>query len=157
MVQRQPSWIRLVSRQITENQSVSRTQACMSVSLTSERFPFASILLLGSTAPRDFTFDFSYWSFDPSAPHFATNPKVYSDLGVSVLNNAWGGFNCCLFATVNTTEVRGVEEDSRRSKNDSHWVRLTFVIAIPFIFFFCTVMDRQVQGKWRHDTRDISI
>lgn len=53
---------------------------------------------LSGTAPRDFTFDFSYWSFDSSSPHFATNPKVYSDLGVSVLNNAWAGYNCCLFA-----------------------------------------------------------
>jgi kinesin family protein 1 len=52
----------------------------------------------GATPPRDFTFDFSYWSFDSAAPNFATNPKVYSDLGVSVLNNAWEGYNCCLFA-----------------------------------------------------------
>lgn len=52
----------------------------------------------GSTPPRDFTFDYSYWSFDSAAPNFATNPKVYSDLGVSVLNNAWSGYNCCLFA-----------------------------------------------------------
>ena len=48
----------------------------------------------GAVAPKEFTFDFSYWSFDSSAPNFATNPKVYSDLGVSVLNNAWSGYNC---------------------------------------------------------------
>lgn len=52
----------------------------------------------GSTPPRDFTFDYSYWSFNSADAHFATNPKVYSDLGVSVLNNAWNGYNCCLFA-----------------------------------------------------------
>ena len=52
----------------------------------------------GAVQPKEFTFDFSYWSFDAAAPNFATNPKVYSDLGVSVLNNAWLGFNCCLFA-----------------------------------------------------------
>jgi hypothetical protein len=50
----------------------------------------------GAVAPKDFTFDFSYWSFDSSSPQFATNPKVYSDLGVSVLNNAWSGYNCCV-------------------------------------------------------------
>ena len=50
----------------------------------------------GAVQPKEFTFDFSYWSFDAAAPNFATNPKVYSDLGVSVLNNAWLGFNCCL-------------------------------------------------------------
>ena len=53
----------------------------------------------GSVAPKEFTFDFSYWSFDAASPAFATNPKVYSDLGVSVLNNAWSGYNCCLFGT----------------------------------------------------------
>ena len=52
----------------------------------------------GAVQPKEFTFDYSYWSFDPAAPNFATNPKVYSDLGVSVLNNAWLGFNVCLFA-----------------------------------------------------------
>jgi len=52
----------------------------------------------GGVPPRDFTFDYSYWSFDPAAPNFATNPKVYADLGVNVLNNAWQGFNCCLLA-----------------------------------------------------------
>jgi kinesin family protein 1 len=52
----------------------------------------------GGVPPKDFTFDFSYWSFDSAAPNFATNPKVYADLGVSVLNNAWSGYNCCLFA-----------------------------------------------------------
>ena len=50
----------------------------------------------GAVPPREFTFDFSYWSFDSASPSFATNPKVYSDLGVSVLNNAWSGYNCCL-------------------------------------------------------------
>jgi len=52
----------------------------------------------GVAPEKDFTFDFSYDSFDSSAANFATNPKVYADLGVSVLNNAWGGYNCCLFA-----------------------------------------------------------
>jgi len=40
----------------------------------------------------------SYWSFNPADAHFATNPKVYADLGVSVLNNAWAGFNCSCLA-----------------------------------------------------------
>src|SRR5690349_471036 len=63
--------------------------------------------LVGGEQPRDFTFDFSYWSFDSSAPNFATNPKVYSDLGVSVLNNAWAGYNCCLFGECSIQRARG--------------------------------------------------
>lgn len=47
---------------------------------------------------KDFTFDFSYWSHDKKDEHFADNPKVFRDLGVQVLNNAWDGYNVCLFA-----------------------------------------------------------
>ncbi|OWF37465.1 Kinesin-like protein KLP6 [Mizuhopecten yessoensis] len=67
----------------------------------------------GSDEPRKFTFDFSYWSHDgckenngyyepdPSQPNgkkFADQKSVYNDLGVGVLENAWGGYNSTLFA-----------------------------------------------------------
>jgi kinesin family protein 1 len=48
---------------------------------------------------KSFTFDYSFNSHvDSSHPEFASNDDVYETLGVSVLNNAWDGFNCCLFA-----------------------------------------------------------
>ncbi|XP_069121894.1 kinesin-like protein KIF28P [Argopecten irradians] len=67
----------------------------------------------GEDEPRKFTFDFSYWSHDgckenngyfepdPSKPNgkkFADQKSVYNDLGVGVLENAWGGYNSTLFA-----------------------------------------------------------
>ena len=48
--------------------------------------------------PRTFTFDFSYWSHNPDDPHFANQSRVFEDLGQSVLNNAWNGYNVSLFA-----------------------------------------------------------
>lgn len=48
--------------------------------------------------PKEFTFDYSYWSFDHIGGEWADNPRVYKDLGVHVLNNAWNGYNICLFA-----------------------------------------------------------
>ncbi|XP_013407574.1 kinesin-like protein KIF28P [Lingula anatina] len=59
--------------------------------------------------PRTFTFDFSYWSHDgfkeeqdgylsPSGSRYADQRKVFNDLGQSVLDNAWKGYNCSLFA-----------------------------------------------------------
>ncbi|CAB3985233.1 kinesin KIF28P [Paramuricea clavata] len=59
--------------------------------------------------PRKFTFDYSYWSHDgfekndegylqPTVPHYADQMKVYNDLGQSVLDNAWAGYNTSLFA-----------------------------------------------------------
>ena len=48
---------------------------------------------------KPFTFDYSYNSFvGPEDPGHASNDLVYQQLGVGVLENAWKGFNCCLFA-----------------------------------------------------------
>lgn len=59
--------------------------------------------------PKEFTFDFSYWSHDgfhedengylvADSDKYATQRKVFDDLGQGVLNNAFAGFNCSLFA-----------------------------------------------------------
>lgn len=58
---------------------------------------------------RPFTFDFSFWSHDgfkedengifvPTNPRYADQNVVYEALGKQVLDNAWEGYNCCLFA-----------------------------------------------------------
>ena len=67
-------------------------------------------------AEKRFTFDFSYWSHDgakerpdgynePAGPGmaldgatYADQDAVFKDLGLGVLNNAYEGFNSCLFA-----------------------------------------------------------
>jgi len=62
-----------------------------------------------SEQTKTFAFDFSYWSHDtfedidgvltPTGPKYATQQKVFDDLGKgSVLANAIKGFNCSLFA-----------------------------------------------------------
>eukprot|EP00039_Didymoeca_costata_P024122 m.9333 g.9333 ORF g.9333 m.9333 type:complete len:1041 (-) comp4048_c0_seq2:54-3176(-) len=61
--------------------------------------------------PRKFTFDHSYWSHDgatetddgmfvaeSSESRYADQQKVFNDLGVGMLENAWKGYNCSLFA-----------------------------------------------------------
>ena len=40
---------------------------------------------------HDFTFDYSYWSFDKIDKHFATQEQVYSDLGTDVIDCAFEG------------------------------------------------------------------
>ena len=47
---------------------------------------------------KSFTFDFSYWSHDPSHPNYASQKTVFNDLGTLVLENAWAGYNVSLFA-----------------------------------------------------------
>ena len=61
---------------------------------------------------KEFNFDYSYWSHDgftedpasgvlrKSSPSsiYADQQTVFNDLGVEVLDNAWNGYNVCLFA-----------------------------------------------------------
>ena len=58
---------------------------------------------------KKFTFDYSFWSHDnfeitPDGRNVALTDKyddqmkVYNCLGKQVLDNAWEGYHCCLFA-----------------------------------------------------------
>jgi hypothetical protein len=47
---------------------------------------------------KNFTYDFSYDSFDSKAEGFASQETVWKDLGYIVLDNAWEGYNVTLFA-----------------------------------------------------------
>jgi hypothetical protein len=55
---------------------------------------------LGShiTDDRAFTFDFSMWSVDPADAHYVSQEHIYQKLGVGLLNNAFQGYNACIFA-----------------------------------------------------------
>lgn len=48
--------------------------------------------------PKAFTFDQSYWSADKSDADYADQERVYNDLGKEVLDHAFNGYNCCIFA-----------------------------------------------------------
>jgi kinesin family member 1 len=45
-----------------------------------------------------FAFDRSYWSFDRSDPHYAGQDDLHNDLGRPLLDNAFKGYNNCIFA-----------------------------------------------------------
>ncbi|KAK4646429.1 hypothetical protein QC761_210390 [Podospora bellae-mahoneyi] len=49
-------------------------------------------------APKAFAFDKSYWSFDKSAPNYAGQNHLFDDLGRPLLDNAFQGYNNCIFA-----------------------------------------------------------
>lgn len=48
--------------------------------------------------PKAFTFDESYWSADIEDDDYADQEMVYNDLGKELLDHAFNGYNCCLFA-----------------------------------------------------------
>ncbi len=48
---------------------------------------------------KSYTYDHSFWSFvDNGDGAFATQAAVYADLGAGVLDNAFLGYNACIFA-----------------------------------------------------------
>ncbi|GAB6029696.1 Kinesin protein 1B [Chamberlinius hualienensis] len=48
--------------------------------------------------PKVFAFDHSFWSFQENDLQFAGQDKVYNNLGVDLLDNAFQGYNACIFA-----------------------------------------------------------
>ncbi|KAK6214626.1 hypothetical protein LQW54_004134 [Pestalotiopsis sp. IQ-011] len=50
------------------------------------------------TAQKAFAFDRSYWSFDKSDPNYAEQHHLHEDLGKPLLDNAFQGYNNCIFA-----------------------------------------------------------
>ncbi|XP_045154738.1 kinesin-like protein KIF1B isoform X3 [Echinops telfairi] len=50
-------------------------------------------------APKSFSFDHSYWSHtSPEDPCFASQNRVYNDIGKEMLLHAFEGYNVCIFA-----------------------------------------------------------
>ncbi|KAK3906441.1 hypothetical protein C8A05DRAFT_29720 [Staphylotrichum tortipilum] len=45
-----------------------------------------------------FAFDKSYWSFDKNAPNYAGQDNLFQDMGKPLLDNAFQGYNNCIFA-----------------------------------------------------------
>jgi kinesin family protein 1 len=64
----------------------------------------------GKEPEKKFAFDYSYWSFDGfevkpdgyyaplAGSSYCDQKRVFEDLGVGILNNAFEGFNSSLFA-----------------------------------------------------------
>ena len=59
--------------------------------------------------PKRYSFDYSYWSHDgyntepngylsPASSQYIDQNRVFDDIGVSILKNAWEGYNTTLFA-----------------------------------------------------------
>ncbi|XP_074103740.1 kinesin-like protein 98A isoform X2 [Cotesia typhae] len=47
---------------------------------------------------KDFTFDHSYWSYEPTDENYASQEEVFYDLGTDVIESAFAGYNACVFA-----------------------------------------------------------
>ncbi|XP_064484970.1 kinesin-like protein KIF13A isoform X2 [Ornithodoros turicata] len=52
----------------------------------------------GRKHPKTFAFDHCFWSFKEEDAHYASQQKVYECLGTDILDNAFQGYNACIFA-----------------------------------------------------------
>ena len=52
----------------------------------------------GADGQKTFAYDKSYWSFNRNDPHFAGQNNLFNDLGKPLLDNAFEGYNNCIFA-----------------------------------------------------------
>ncbi|CAG7560095.1 unnamed protein product [Fusarium equiseti] len=50
------------------------------------------------SGPKAFAFDRSYWSFNKDDPNYAGQSNLFDDLGLPLLDNAFEGYNNCIFA-----------------------------------------------------------
>ncbi|XP_050681890.1 kinesin-like protein KIF13B [Leptidea sinapis] len=48
--------------------------------------------------PKTFAFDHCFYSLDPALPNFASQKTVFECLGRDILDNAFDGYNACIFA-----------------------------------------------------------
>ncbi|XP_046960602.1 kinesin-like protein KIF13B isoform X2 [Vanessa cardui] len=48
--------------------------------------------------PKTFAFDHCFYSLDPTLPNFASQKTVFECLGRDILDNAFEGYNACIFA-----------------------------------------------------------
>ncbi|XP_026320336.1 kinesin-like protein KIF13B isoform X4 [Hyposmocoma kahamanoa] len=48
--------------------------------------------------PKTFAFDHCFYSLDPALNHFASQKTVFECLGRDILDNAFDGYNACIFA-----------------------------------------------------------
>ena len=88
---------------------VSLNLFCLTACPPNQNGPTTKLVDPNTQDERTFTFDYSFWSHDgfkvddngifvPTSPKYADQNVVYEALGKQVLDNAWEGYNCCLFA-----------------------------------------------------------
>jgi kinesin family protein 16B len=79
-----------------------------SLTLTDKRHGSENIVVMQDTRTsitnpvtneqRTFSFDHSIWSCSPKDAHYRGQEYVFENLGTQLLNNAFDGYNACLFA-----------------------------------------------------------
>ncbi|XP_037034787.1 kinesin-like protein KIF13B isoform X4 [Bradysia coprophila] len=62
------------------------------------RNPLSMDKITDRKQPKSFAFDHCFYSIDPAAQHFASQEQVFDSVGRDILQNAFQGYNACIFA-----------------------------------------------------------
>ncbi|XP_030842583.1 kinesin-like protein KIF1A isoform X12 [Strongylocentrotus purpuratus] len=80
------------------SREVARDAACI-IAMTGTTTTITNPKTQGKEQPKSFNFDHSYWSTTtPEDPRYASQRRVYEDLGQEMLQHAFEGYNVCIFA-----------------------------------------------------------
>uniref|UniRef100_A0A8C3S4F2 plus-end-directed kinesin ATPase n=1 Tax=Chelydra serpentina TaxID=8475 RepID=A0A8C3S4F2_CHESE len=106
-------------------------------------------------APKSFSFDYSYWSHtSPEDPCFASQNRVYNDIGKEMLLHAFEGYNVCIFAYGQTGAgksytMMGKQEESQagiipqlceelfEQINDNSNEEISYSVEVSYMEIYC--------------------
>ncbi|XP_029769413.1 kinesin-like protein KIF1B isoform X7 [Terrapene carolina triunguis] len=106
-------------------------------------------------APKSFSFDYSYWSHtSPEDPCFASQNRVYNDIGKEMLLHAFEGYNVCIFAYGQTGAgksytMMGKQEESQagiipqlceelfEQINDNSNEEMSYSVEVSYMEIYC--------------------
>nr|XP_046253870.1 kinesin-like protein KIF1B isoform X5 [Scatophagus argus] len=105
---------------------------------------------------KTFSFDYSYWSHTtPEDPSFASQNRVYNDIGKEMLEHAFEGYNVCIFAYGQTGAgksytMMGKQEEGQEGiipmlcedlfekiNEDSNKEELSFSVEVSYMEIYC--------------------
>ncbi|XP_028264840.1 kinesin-like protein KIF1B isoform X2 [Parambassis ranga] len=116
--------------------------------------------ILNPKAPKEpaktFSFDYSYWSHTtPEDPCFASQNRVYNDIGKEMLEHAFEGYNVCIFAYGQTGAgksytMMGKQEEGQEGiipmlcedlfekiNEDSNKEELSYSVEVSYMEIYC--------------------
>ncbi|XP_041480700.1 kinesin-like protein KIF1A isoform X5 [Lytechinus variegatus] len=80
------------------SREVARDAACI-IAMSGATTTITNPKAPAKEQPKSFNFDHSYWSTtSPEDPRYASQRRVYEDLGQEMLQHAFEGYNVCIFA-----------------------------------------------------------
>ncbi|KAM6336603.1 LOW QUALITY PROTEIN: kinesin-like protein KIF1C [Alca torda] len=105
-------------------------------------------------APKSFSFDYSYWSHTSPEDPFASQSRVYNDIGKEMLLHAFEGYNVCIFAYGQTGAgksytMMGKQEESQagiipqlceelfEKINDNSNEEMSYSVEVSYMEIYC--------------------